>query len=60
MISSQQLLYTSAMFDQYMKKSGLRFGQHFCNTFGVTDPNVFYENNTDVAIAKIREKYVKD
>ena len=60
MISSQQLLYTSAMYDQYMKKSGIRFGQHFCNTFGIHDPGVFYEENTEIAIDKIRLKYTKD
>lgn len=54
-----QLLYSRAMFEIYMSKSGLRLGQHLCNTFGIKDPEIFYEKNPDIVYDKIKVKYIQ-
>ncbi len=35
-----------------------RFGQSFCNTFNITDPTIFYEQNYFVANTAIYDKYI--
>jgi len=59
MITINQLNYSVTIYESYLKKSGLRFGQHFCNTFGIHDPDVSYEKDTEIAIAKIKSKHVE-
>jgi 23S rRNA maturation-related 3'-5' exoribonuclease YhaM len=31
----------------------LRMGQHFCNHFNLTNPDLYYENNPDLCLIKI-------
>lgn len=38
---------------------GQRYGQSFCNHFGITDNILYYEGRNDRALAYIRKKYVK-
>ena len=38
---------------------GRRYGQEFCNYFGITDNILFYEGRNDRAINYIRERYVR-
>lgn len=37
----------------------IRYGQSFCNHFGITDNILYYEGRNDRALAYIRKKYVK-
>ena len=36
----------------------LRFGQAFCNHFGITDNHVFYERDIEKCKAMIQERYL--
>ena len=36
----------------------LRFGQAFCNHFGITDNHVFYERDPEKCKAMIRKRYL--
>jgi len=53
-----EVSYTASMYDMFLHKSGIRLGQHLCNTYGITDADVFYEEDTAQAMKKFREKYV--
>ena len=37
---------------------GYRFGQAFCNKFGIVDSELFYEQNTGFAIGMIFDNYI--
>lgn len=36
----------------------LRFGQYFCNTFNITNPALFYEQDYEKAIGIIMDDYL--
>ena len=58
-LTNVQVAYTASMYDMFLRKSRLRLGQHLCNTYAITDPEIFYEKNNEVSLAKFREKYAR-
>ena len=43
----------------FLALKGQRYGQSFCNHFGIRDNILFYEGRNDRAINYIRERYVR-
>lgn len=41
-------------------KETQRLGQFLCNTFNITDPDVFYEENNNAAFQDFYEEYVNE
>jgi len=56
-LTETNVLYSAAMYDQYMAKSGIRLGQHLCNTYGITDAEIFYEKDSGQLVKKFINKY---
>lgn len=43
----------------FLALQGQRYGQAFCNHFGITDNILFYEGRNDRALDYIRKRYVR-
>ena len=43
----------------FLALQGQRYGQSFCNHFGITDNILYYEGRNERALAYIRKTYVR-
>ena len=43
----------------FLALQGRRYGQEFCNHFGITDNILFYEGRNERALERIRKTYVR-
>lgn len=43
----------------FLALQGQRYGQSFCNHFGITDNILFYEGRNERALERIQKRYVR-